>query len=203
MENTQILVVEDQGIVADDLRRRLTRLGYTVPDIAFSGEEAVEKAKTFHPDLILMDIRLKGDMDGVEAAEKIHGTLDIPIIYLTAHSDRETLSRAKKTEPFGYILKKPFDERELLSNIEMALYKHQMEKKRGRLITKLKKAMAEIKVYRKLLPICASCKKIRDEEGRWHQIESYIRDHSDVEFSHGVCPECTQRLYGDILGDDD
>ncbi|OUL36218.1 hybrid sensor histidine kinase/response regulator [Nostoc sp. T09] len=127
MTNAKILVVEDEAIVAKDLRNRLTRFGYMVPGVASSGQDAINKALEFCPDLVLMDIRLKGEMDGVEAAQEIHKHLDIPIIYLTAYADDNTLERAKVTEPFGYLLK-PFKERELQTNIEIALTKHRLEK---------------------------------------------------------------------------
>jgi PAS domain S-box-containing protein len=120
--------VEDEEIVAADLATHLGLLGYEVSATAARGEEAVNLARQFRPDLVLMDIHLKGPMDGVEAAEIIRRAFDLPVIYLTAHSDRATLQRAKLTEPFGYILK-PFEERELESHIEMALYKHQIERK--------------------------------------------------------------------------
>jgi len=128
MSQAQILVVEDESIVANDIRRRLTNLGYAVVDMAASAQEAIEKAEERHPDLVLMDIVLKGPMDGVEAAEYIRAHFDIPIVYLTAYADDRTLQRAKITEPFGYILK-PFEERDLHISIQMALYKHQMERK--------------------------------------------------------------------------
>ncbi|MBN1887518.1 MAG: response regulator [Thermoflexales bacterium] len=124
---TQILVVEDKSIVAADIRRRLASLGYGVSAIVGFGEEAIEEAARLRPDLVLMDIMLKGEMDGVEAAHHIRERLDIPVIYLTAHSDEATLQRAKIAEPFGYILK-PFEERELYTNIEIALYRHHIER---------------------------------------------------------------------------
>ena len=123
-----IMVVEDSGIVALDIKQCLLSLGYQVPAVVSSGEEAVDKAIEFGPDLVLMDIMLKGDMDGIEAAAEIRSRLNIPIIYLTAYSDRETLKKAKITEPFGYIIK-PFEERALHTTIEMALYKSDMDKK--------------------------------------------------------------------------
>jgi PAS domain S-box-containing protein len=126
MDATQILVVEDEGVVALDIQSRLTRLGYAVLAVADSGEEAIRKATEMRPDLVLMDVRLKGEMDGVEAAEQIRADLDIPVIYLTAYADETTVQRAKMTEPFGY-LHKPLVERELHITIEMALYKHSME----------------------------------------------------------------------------
>ncbi|MCX5909238.1 MAG: PAS domain S-box protein, partial [Deltaproteobacteria bacterium] len=128
MEKTKILVVEDEGIIAKDIERTLRDLGYSVPAIAASGEEAIQKALETQPDLILMDIVLRGKMDGVEAAERILARRKIPIIYLTAYSDEATFQRAKITEPYGYLLK-PFQEKELQSTIEVALYKCQMEKK--------------------------------------------------------------------------
>jgi len=128
MARANILVVEDESIVAMDIQERLRGLGYAVSAVASSGEEAIQKAAETHPDLVLMDIMLKGDMDGVEAAEQIRARFDIPVIYLTAYADENTLQRAMITEPFGYIIK-PFEERELHTTIEMALYKHKMERK--------------------------------------------------------------------------
>ncbi len=124
----QILVVEDEGIVAKDIQNRLTNMGYHVPAVTATGEDAIVKAEEFKPDLVLMDIMLKGTMDGVTAADTIRQKFNIPVIYVTAYSDQNTLDRAKISEPFGYLLK-PFEERELHSTIEMALYKHKMELK--------------------------------------------------------------------------
>jgi two-component system cell cycle sensor histidine kinase/response regulator CckA len=128
MARPQIMVVEDESIVAEDMKAMLEGFGYTVPAVAFSGEEAVKKAFDAHPDLVLMDIVLKGQMSGVEAVERIRSRCNIPVVYVTAYADEKTVRRAKVTEPFGYILK-PFDARELQTAIEIALYKHQMEKK--------------------------------------------------------------------------
>ncbi len=124
----KILVVEDIIIVAEDIQKRLKRLGYDVPVVVSSGEEAIEKVKENKPDLVLMDIVLRGKMDGIEAAEKIRSYFDIPVVYLTAFADEKILERARITEPYGYIIK-PFKERELQINLEIAIYKHDMEKK--------------------------------------------------------------------------
>ncbi|MCD6185632.1 MAG: response regulator [Deltaproteobacteria bacterium] len=126
MSNLKILVVEDEAIVARDLKNSLENLGYEVTDVVASGEEAVARALALSPDLVLMDIMLKGDVDGVEAADRIRKEIDLPVIYLTAYADEDTLKRAKITTPLGYILK-PFDERELHTSIEIGLYKHKME----------------------------------------------------------------------------
>ncbi len=128
MTPARILVVEDEAVVALDLRMRLTSLGYDVVEVTAKGEMAIALAKQLRPDLTLMDIRLRGELDGIEAAETIRTQLTLPVVYLTAHADEATIDRARLTEPFGYILK-PFDERELRTVIEMALYKHQVERK--------------------------------------------------------------------------
>ncbi|NLE30385.1 MAG: response regulator [Phycisphaerae bacterium] len=128
MKEAQILVVEDENIVAKDVENRLKNMGYKVPAIAATGEDAIAKVEEHRPDLVLMDIMLRGTMDGVTAAEKIRHQFNVPVIYVTAYSDQSTLDRAKISEPYGYLLK-PFEERELHSTIEMALYKHKIEKR--------------------------------------------------------------------------
>ena len=127
MTKIKVLVVEDEKIVAKDIQYRVRSLGYDVCGIASSGEEAIENADTYRPDLILMDIQLKGGIDGVMAADKIRSFLDVPIIYLTAYNDKKTLDRTKLTNPYGYILK-PFEDRDLFTGIEMALNKHRIDK---------------------------------------------------------------------------
>lgn len=128
MAKIQILIVEDDGIIAKDIQNTLEGLGYAVAAITSNAEGAIEKAAETQPDLVLMDIMLEGDMDGVEAAEQIRDRFGIPVVYLTAHADEKTLHRAKTTGPYGYILK-PFNEMELHTNIEIALYKSGLEKK--------------------------------------------------------------------------
>jgi PAS domain S-box-containing protein len=128
MSRASILIVEDEAIIAADLANKLRERDYEVVGITARGEEAVALAQSRLPDLVLMDIQLAGAMDGVAAAEVIRQQCDLPVVYLTAHSDRITLQRAKLTQPFGYILK-PFEERELETHIEMALYKHQTDRK--------------------------------------------------------------------------
>ncbi|MDY7030321.1 MAG: diguanylate cyclase [Thermodesulfobacteriota bacterium] len=128
MTHKKILIVEDEWIIANDMKKTVEDMGYSVISVVMTGEEAIEKAEDEKPDLVLMDIVLKGKIDGIEAANEIHSRLNIPVLYLTAYTDEKILSRAKITEPYGYIVK-PFQPRELYSNIHMALYKHQMEMK--------------------------------------------------------------------------
>ena len=128
-----ILVVEDESIVAKDIQVCLRKLGYDVVGVVSSGEEAVQKAQEFDLDLVMMDIMLKGEMSGIEAAEIIRKNKSIPVIFLTAYTDRNTVDKAKETEPYGYIIK-PFKEIDIQTAIEIALYKHgrEMEVKKER-----------------------------------------------------------------------
>jgi PAS domain S-box-containing protein len=128
MSQISVLIVEDEVIVAQNLASKLEKLGYTVAGTAINGHEAVEMALAHPPQLVLMDIKLQGELDGVATVEKIKKHLDIPVIYLTAHSDPNTLSRAKISQPYGYVIK-PFDERDLATQIELALYKHEADRR--------------------------------------------------------------------------
>ncbi len=132
MTNQRIVVVEDDAIVARDLQRTLTRWGYHVPAIAGSAVEALERMATADPDLVLMDIHLRGEMDGIAVAEQVQSRLAVPVVFLTAHSDDATLRRAKVTSPYGYVLK-PFEDRELRIAIEIALHKHATDTRLRRL----------------------------------------------------------------------
>lgn len=131
MEDIKILVVEDENIIALNIKKKLKSFGYTVPAIVSTAEDAIKMTEITFPDLILMDVMLKGEMDGVQAIEEIRKKFDIPVIYLTAYSDDEVLERAKLTQPYGYIVK-PFKANDLRTNIEIALYRHKMEKSTGK-----------------------------------------------------------------------
>ncbi|MCB0751595.1 MAG: response regulator, partial [Ignavibacteriae bacterium] len=128
MKTPNILVVEDESIVSLEIQGRLEELGYTVAGAVYSGEDAIASAKELLPDLILMDINLRGNIDGIEAANFIKKALNIPIIYMTAYADEETIQRAKVTAPYAYIIK-PIEVRELHTSIEIAMFKSQMERK--------------------------------------------------------------------------
>lgn len=126
MEKLNIFIVEDESIVAKDIQNSLIKLGYNVVGIANNGKDAIEKILELKPDLLLMDIMIKGDLTGIDVSDKIKEKLNVPIIFLTAYADEGTLAKAKVTEPYGYILK-PFKEVDLHSTIEMAYYKHQKD----------------------------------------------------------------------------
>lgn len=320
----RIMIVEDDVLQAWDLAECLTDFGIEVVAVATSGEEAVEKAENVRPDLVLMDIKLKGEMDGIEAASQIQAQVCTAVVYLTAHDESDLFRRATSIEPFAYVTK-PASPAEIHRSVEIALYKHAMEEKlkasqkrlevalegadlglwdwnvatgevirnhrlaemvgytpdqleptmtgweslihpedlpqvtqalalhlrgatpsyasehrlrtqsrlwiwvleRGRvverdregkplrmsgtcldisgqkesaqereqLVSELREALARVKKLRGLVPICSSCKRIRDDEGYWHEVEDFFATHSGAEFSHGICPDCVTRLY--------
>jgi CheY-like chemotaxis protein len=126
MAGEHIFIVEDERIVAEDLKRMLERLGFAVVGSVSTGEDALKQIETTKPDLVLMDIRIRGSLDGVDVAEHVVAEFDIPVIYLTAYADETTVDRAKGTLPSGYILK-PFEERSLKTTVDLALYRHKMD----------------------------------------------------------------------------
>jgi diguanylate cyclase len=124
MSNKKILIVEDESIIAEDISDSLISRGYSITGIVYSGEEAIESAAQFRPDLVLMDVNLQGEIDGITAAEEIRSRFQIPVVYLTAYADENTLRRVNATKPFGYIVK-PFEEKNLHTTIQIALHRHQ------------------------------------------------------------------------------
>ena len=127
MEQIRVLVVEDEFVTGSEIQARLQDLGYDVPEVVDTGKDAIAMVEELHPRVVIMDITLKGEMNGIEAAEKIRKQFGIPVIYLTAHSDDATVEKAVTTEPFGYLIK-PLEERALQTAIRMALYKHTLDR---------------------------------------------------------------------------
>ena len=121
---TKILVVEDEGLIALDLQSRLQQAGYLVPTVADNGVDALNCVERDRPSLVLMDIRLRGSEDGIETADQIRRRFDVPVVFVTAHADRETLNRARRSEPFGYLVK-PFAGVDFHAQIESSLWQHQ------------------------------------------------------------------------------
>jgi AmiR/NasT family two-component response regulator len=190
----RILVVEDESLVAMDLKRRLQRWGHEVLGPVATAEEALRIATAESPDLVLLDIRLQGEPDGTVVAKLLRERGDPAIVFLTANSDDDTLARAKASEPHAFLLK-PFRDRDLQIALEMALYKSQAERRVRSLVAELTRALEHVKKLSGLLPICANCSKIRDDRGYWKRVETYIQEHSEATFSHSVCPTCAAKLY--------
>lgn len=174
MKKASILIVEDEQIVAMDIRNTLESYGFEVAGETDRGEEAILKTGELHPDLILMDINLRGAVDGIEAAIQIRAQFDVPVIFLTAYGNPTTLERARLAEPFAYMFK-PFEERELVSNIEMALHKHEMEQK----------VRASEYKFRSVIQHSSDGIVLADDKGNvieWNQAAEQITglDHSNV-----------------------
>lgn len=189
---TRILIAEDDDLILQDLRERLESMDYEVSGTTPHGSEVLELAQNLRPDLVLMDIHLPGEMDGIQAAERLR-VLDVPVVYVTGCCNDRMLARAQVTEPYGYVLK-PYQTRELRTAIEIGLYKHRVGRQRERAVQQLEAALASVKKLTGLLPICCYCKKIKDVEGRWSEIEAYISKHTDASFTHGMCPCCFERV---------
>ena len=171
-----ILIVDDNPQNLQFLGKLLAENGYKLC-IAQNGLEALEFVKTKMPDLILLDVMMP-EMDGYEACRRLKAQQSfkhIPVIFLTARADTEDIVKGFEVGGVDYVTK-PFNSVELLARV---------------------KTHVEIKILRGLLPICSKCKNVRDDEGMWKQLEAYIESHSETLFSHGVCPDCMQELYGD------
>ncbi|MFW6239357.1 MAG: response regulator [Thermodesulfobacteriota bacterium] len=196
-DRARVLIVEDEAILAANLEDQVREMGHEVVGVTGSGERAVRLCLGEMPDLVLMDIRLEGEMDGLEAAQRIRESHPVAVVFITTYSDEPFLERAKSSEPFGYLVK-PVAARELRATLEMAIYKGRMDRERTTLIARLQEAMANVRELSGLLPICSGCKKIRNDEGYWSQVEEFISKRSDVRFTHSLCPECAHRLYPDL-----
>jgi len=188
----QILIAEDDPTIAQDLKYKLENLDYEVAGITHYAEQAVDLVKTLRPDLVLMDIQLAGEMDGIQAAEQIR-ILRVPLVYVSGYCDGPVLQRAQLTEPYGYILK-PFRTSDLRISVEMSLQRHRAEQERERLLKRFEEVLASVKTMTGRLSICCYCKKIRDEAGDWPEVETYVMNHSHASFTHGMCPDCFTRV---------
>ena len=195
----QVLIVEDEALVSEMIRGVLQEAGYEIVGEAANGREALDLAQSLHPDVILMDIEMP-DMDGLAATRRIFETHPIPVVILTAHETPELVVEASKVGVGAYLLKPP-NAKTLDRAITIAMARFDDLMALRRLNTELETALAQVKTLSGLLPICAACKKIRDDAGYWHHVEAYIRDHSDATFTHGLCPICVDQLYPDLMND--
>jgi DNA-binding NarL/FixJ family response regulator len=189
----RILVVEDSPSVALVIEAGLKAKGYAIAGRADTGASAIALAETERPDLVLMDISLPGDIDGIDAARAIREGPRCPVVFLTSHTDDDILERARAVEPHGYLLK-PVDPRALFPTIEMALHKHRMERERTELIERLQAALAEVEQLQGLLPVCAWCGRVRDDAGYWESIEGYLAKRLNTRYTHGICQDCSAKL---------
>ncbi len=202
-KEVQVLIVEDDFLVREVIQESLENMGYEVVGKAVNGYQAIEMTRALQPDIVLMDVEMP-DMDGIKATEQIYACCPTPIVVLTAYETPELIEKASTAGVGAYLIKPP-RERELERSITIAMARFADMVELNRVNAELQArneelqvALAQVKRLRGLLPICASCKKIRDDDGYWRQIEVYIRDHSEAEFSHALCPDCTRTLYPEL-----
>jgi len=182
MATSRVMIVEDESILALYIKNSLENLGYTVVTLVDNGEEAIQKASELQPDLVLMDIRIRGDMDGIDTAEYIYEQFDIPVVYLTAHADENTLQRAKLTKPYGYVLK-PFEEEELRPAIEIALHRHKLEMKlrtSERWLATTLKAITDALVVTDLRGAVTYMNPVAEQVTGWLLVEAAGRDLMEI-----------------------
>jgi two-component system, response regulator PdtaR len=191
--STVVLIVEDDDTTSTMLQAALTHLGYSVSGVAKTAERALQCLVTRVPDLILMDIQLAGEMDGIDAAKRIHSEWSIPVVFLTASSDAATVQRASRAEPYSYLIK-PCHERDLRAAIEIARYRHRMERERAELVVKVQESEVEIGRLRELLPVCAWCGRIRDDDGEWMSVDDYLAKRLKANLTHGICSTCQHEM---------
>jgi AmiR/NasT family two-component response regulator len=207
-QDISVLLVEDDYLAGEMIREILNEIGCNVMERAMDGSQAVQMIKDLaedaRPDVILMDIEMP-HMDGVEATRLVQECCSIPVIMITAYETPELVELASRAGAGAYLIKPPQrSDVERAIAITMARFDDMMELRRlnSELQTRneeLETAMAQIKTLSGLLPICASCKKIRDDDGYWQDVAVYIRDHSEAEFSHGLCPDCARELFPDYM----
>ncbi len=198
-----ILLVDDTPENLTVLRQILTENGYTVRP-ALSGEIALKAVHAHIPDLILLDIMMPG-MDGFEVCRKLKAdkkTMNIPIIFISALNELEDKMKAFSEGGVDYI-QKPFQSEEVLARVNTHITLHSVQESLKKKNIELQKALDEVKQLRGFLPICASCKNIRDDQGYWEQIEVYISNHTEAIFSHGICPDCAVKLYPELFSKKD
>ncbi len=192
----RVLIVDDDPVVCRLVKAMLESIGHEVVGVAVDGHQAVARAAALAPGVILMDVSMPG-MDGLEATRQIQAVCPVPVVLLTALDDLELVERAGEAGVGAYVVKPPRVP-ELARAISIAAARFSDWMKLRRLNEDLGRALAQVKRLRGLLPICAHCKKIRDDAGYWHGVEVYIKEHTGAEFTHGVCDECQKVLYPGI-----
>lgn len=189
----RVLIVEDDADIADVLRRSLRNEGYEVRT-SVDGVEALDVAAGFIPDLVVLDLGLPG-MDGVEVCRRLRqcpAAAAVYVILLTARSAKTDVVAGLKAGANDYITK-PFNLAELEARVHVGRTVVELQARLAARVSELEAALAQVNQLRGLLPICSYCRKVRDDHDYWHQVETYIARHSEVQFSHGICPDCWQR----------
>lgn len=206
-EPIRVMIVDDEALIVEAIRDILSHLGYAVVGEAGDGLRAVQLAQTARPEVILMDYRMPY-MDGLQATRQIQQLCPTPVVLLTAHDSLDIAEQAGAAGVGAYLTKPPdAGEIERTIAIAMARFKDMMELRHlnaelERRNQELQAALAKVKQLSGLLPICANCKKIRNDQGYWQDVAVYVRNHSEADFSHGICPDCIKKLYPDYYEGD-
>jgi len=209
----RVLVAEDDPLINGSIASQLARLGYEVAARAYDGPQAVELATETRPSLVLMDLRMidpeSGREDptaGLKATRAIQSRYPVAVVILTAHESPRLIAEATRAGACAYLVKPPGDN-DLYRAIAIAFARFQDLLKQHQLATKLQcrnkqleDALAKVRTLSGLLPICASCKQIRNDRGYWQQVDLYIAEHSEATFTHGICPDCGHKLYPELRG---
>ncbi len=203
----RVLIAEDDFLVGEMIRGVLDELGYESAGTASDGRKAVEMTETLRPDVVIMDIKMP-EMDGVQATQAIQRRCPTPVVVLTAYDEPELLQKTSAAGVGAYLVKPPrAAEMERAIEIARARFQDMLELRNLNTALEsrnrdLREALANVKTLRGLLPICSSCKKIRDDAGYWRQVEEYFSEHSEVDFSHGLCPDCLKRMFPEYYQED-
>ena len=189
----RVLVAEDDALIVSAIRDELESAGLRVVGTARNGRDAVAMTADLRPDVVLMDITMP-QMDGIEAAAAIQSECPTPVVILTAHDEPELVAGATAAGVGAFVVKPPqASELERVITIAMARHGDLMEMRRANGL--LQQALEEVRTLEGLLPICCGCKKIRDEDSRWHEVEVYVAKHSGAEFTHSYCPACLKKYF--------
>ena len=195
-KNIHVLIAEDDPASAIVIEAMLKKLDYTVVGTAKDGEATLEAVRELEPDVILMDVCMP-EKDGIQATREIQQLRPTPVVILTASDTQENVADASAAGAGAYLIKPPeADEIERAITIAMARFDDMVQLRR--LNEELHEALDKVKTLSGLLPICSACKKIRDDKGYWTQVEVYIEDRSEAEFTHGMCRDCAKKLYPDL-----
>ena len=194
---TRVLLAEDEGLIAALTRSEIESIGFTVVGTAADGRRAIDLTAELHPSVVVMDIAMP-EVDGLTAAAAIQQDCPTPVVILSAHTDAKFVAQATAAGVGAFVVKPPRAD-ELARAIAIAIARHADLMKLRHLNAELNQAIAETKTLSGLLPICCSCKKIRDDTGYWNEVEAYIATRTTAHFSHGYCPHCLNKYFPDLF----
>lgn len=203
-KNVSVLIAEDDFIISETIQQELEQLGYNVLGKAADGRQAVDMTRSLQPDVVLMDIKMP-DMDGLEATHQISKFCPTPVVILSAYDTPDLAKQAGEVGAGAYLVKMPtakeMERAIIIASVrfENTMHLQRLNSEIHNRNEELQAALGRVKVLSGMLPICCNCKKIRDDDDYWHEVADYIREHSDAEFTHGICPDCAKELYSELL----